>query len=185
GKVTADFAAHNLTLLPPIPAGSTIHDNAAGAGTVTRAILSGASGASSDIRIRATDIDQPFLDALQADVLAHSWPVDVSNQRAEALSFPDAYFSHSITNIGIFFTTGGGLDGTREVYRTLQPGGVAVLNCWETLTWLLPFKQVHEVLRPGKPYPAPPILWNDGVQIQKVVREAGFLAEKTRVERSE
>lgn len=183
GKVTADFAAHNLTLLPPFPSGSIIHDNACGSGTVSRLILS--SSPPSDIKIHATDMDQVFLDKLQNDVLKNSWPIEVSNQRSESLSFPDNYFTHSITNIGIFFTSSAGLDGAKEVYRTLQPNGTAVVNCWEALAWLLPFKLVHEALRPGKPYPAPPVLWNDGKQIQKVMAEAGFTKDKTRVEKSE
>jgi SAM-dependent methyltransferase len=170
GAVTAQFAAHNLSLRPPIPPNSIIHDNACGAGTVSRLILS-CSPPPSDLKIYATDIDDIFLSALQSDVEKNTWPIAVSNQRSEALSFPDNYFSHSITNIGIFFTTSGGLDGAKEIHRTLQPGGVAVVNCWETLAWLFPFKQVHQALRPEKPYPTPPILWNDGKQIQKVMLE--------------
>jgi ubiquinone/menaquinone biosynthesis C-methylase UbiE len=131
GAVTAQFAEHNLTLIPTIPSGSIVHDNCCGAGTVSRLILS--SHPSSDLTIHATDIDQIFLDKLQEDVLKNSWPIQVSNQRAEKLSFPDNYFSHSITNIGIFFTSSAGLDGAKEVYRTLKPGGTAVVNCWEAL----------------------------------------------------
>jgi SAM-dependent methyltransferase len=184
GAVTAKFAAHNLSLLPPIPSGSIIHDNACGAGTVSRLILSSKSPPS-DIKIYATDIDQVFLDVLESDVQRNSWPIEVSNQRSETLLFPSNHFTHSITNIGIFFTSSAGLDGAKEIYRTLQPGGTAVVNCWETITWLLPFKLVHEALRPGKPYPAPPVLWSDGKQIQKVMLEAGFSREEMRVEKSE
>ncbi|KAH7371249.1 hypothetical protein BKA66DRAFT_394142, partial [Pyrenochaeta sp. MPI-SDFR-AT-0127] len=164
--VTADFAAHNLTLLPPFPSGSVIHDNACGAGTVSRLILS--SNPPSDLKIHATDMDQVFLDKLQNDVLQNSWPIEVSNQKSENLSFPDNYFTHSITNIALFFTSSAGLDGAREIHRTLRPGGTAVVNCWEALVWLFPFKLAHEALRPGKPYPSPPVLWNDGKQMQKV-----------------
>lgn len=183
GAVTAQFAAHNISLLPPIPPKSVLLDNACGAGTVSRKILS--SDVPSDLKIYATDIDQVFLDALQSDVEKNSWPIEVSKQKSENLSFPDNYFTHSITNIGIFFTTSTGLDGAKEIYRTLQPGGIAVVNCWEDVTWLPPFALVHQALRPGKPYPAPPIPWKDGKQIQKVMLEAGFLRENMRVEKSE
>ncbi|KAI4656364.1 uncharacterized protein J4E79_007917 [Alternaria viburni] len=183
GAVTSQFAAHNLSLLPPIPPNAIIHDNACGAGTVSRKILS--SKTPSGFKIHATDIDQVFLDALQSDVQKNSWPIDVSNQRSENLSFPDDHFTHSINNIGIFFTSSAGLDGAKEIYRTLQPGGIAVVNCWEDVTWLPPFALVHQALRPGKPYPAPPILWKDGQQIQKVMLEAGFSRANMRVEKSE
>ena len=183
GAVTSQFAAHNLSLLPPIPPTSVIHDNACGAGTVSRIILY--SNALSDLKIYATDIDQVFLDKLRSDADRNSWPIYVSNQKSESLSFPDNHFTHSINNIGIFFTTGAGLDGAKEIYRTLQPGGTAVVNCWEDVTWLPPFALVHQALRPGNPYPAPPIIWKDGQQIQRVMLEAGFLKENMRVERSE
>ncbi|KAF1944757.1 hypothetical protein EJ02DRAFT_452101 [Clathrospora elynae] len=184
GAVVADFAAHNLSLLPPFPPKSIIHDNACGAGTVSRLILS-SKPPPSNPKIHATDTDQTFLDALQSDVLNNAWPIQVSNQRSEALSFPANYFTHSITNIAIFFTTSAGLDGAKEIHRTLQPGGTAMVNCWEALAWLAPFKLTHKVLRPEKPYPTPPVLWNDGTQIQKVMLEAGFAKDKMRVEKSE
>ncbi|KAF2004244.1 S-adenosyl-L-methionine-dependent methyltransferase [Amniculicola lignicola CBS 123094] len=181
GTVTAKFVEHNITHLPPIPAGSVIHDNACGSGTVTRVIL---AASPPDITISATDIDQPFLDALQEDVTTNSWPVQVSNQKSEATSFPDEHFSHSITNIAIFFTSATGLDGAKEVYRTLKPGGYAIVNCWESITWFFPIKLVSEATR-GKPFVAPPINWSDGVQIQKIMVEAGFDPEKMKVGTSE
>ncbi|KAJ4362301.1 hypothetical protein N0V83_010394 [Neocucurbitaria cava] len=185
GKVTSDFAAHNLTLIPPIPSGSIIHDNACGAGTVSRLILSHSSPAAPDVKIHATDIDPVFLSTLESDVAKNSWPVEVSNQKAEALSFPDNTFTHSITNIAIFMTASAGLDAAKEIHRTLQPGGVAIVNCWEALVWLFPIKLVAESTRGGKPMPAPPISWNDGVQIQKIMAEAGFKKENMRVDRAE
>jgi hypothetical protein len=101
------------------------------------------------------------------------------------MSFPDNYFTHSITNIGIFFTSSFGLDGAREIYRTLQPSGIAVANCWEDVTWFLPLKLTHDATRNNAPYPAPPIGWSDGKQIQKIMKEAGFKEGDMRVERSE
>ncbi|KAF2873839.1 hypothetical protein BDV95DRAFT_660275 [Massariosphaeria phaeospora] len=184
GIVTSQFAAHNLTLLSPIPSGSIIHDNTCGSGTVTRAILS-ANPSASNLQFHATDTDQVFLDALQKDISAHSWPVTVANAKSEALPFSDDYFTHSITNIGIFFTSSAGVDGAKEIYRTLQPGGTAVVNCWEFVAWFLPLKTVHDALRPGKPFPAPTINWSDGQQLQKVMQEAGFAQDKMRLEKSE
>ncbi|KAF2658874.1 hypothetical protein K491DRAFT_579068, partial [Lophiostoma macrostomum CBS 122681] len=182
GAVTTQFAAHNLSLIPPIPSDSIIHDNTCGNGNVTKLIL---QSPPSNIQIHATDIDQVFLDDLQSDVIKHGWPVSVSNQKSETLNFADDYFTHSITNIGIFFTSSAGLDGAKEVYRTLQPGGTAIVNCWEHVTWFLPLKLVHDATRNNAPYPAPPIGWSDGKQIQKIMREGGFKEEDIKVERSE
>jgi SAM-dependent methyltransferase len=181
GVVTAQFAVHNLTLISPIPSGSIIHDNACGPGTVSRLILA----SQSDVKIHATDIDQIFLDALSSDTTQHSWPIEISNQKQESLSFADDYFTHSITNIGVIFASSGGLDGTREIYRTLKPGGTAIVNCWAGITWLPPFMAAHVATRPGKPLPRPPVNWNDGQQIQKIMVDAGFRKDNMRVEQSE
>jgi SAM-dependent methyltransferase len=182
GKVTSQFAAHNLSLLPAIKPGSTIHDNASGAGTVTRLIL---ESPRSDVTIYATDIDQPFLDVLSAN----HWPnVHVSAQRSEKTNFPDAFFDYDIMNIGIIFTSGGGVDAAREIYRTLKPGGgTAVVNCWKAIGWLLPIRMVQQAFRgsvSGAPFaPASPaVSWADGKQLREVMVEAGFAADRVRLE---
>ena len=184
GKVTAAFAAHNLSLLGSIPAGSVIHDNACGSGTVSRALLSSQEPPPT-VAIHASDIDETFLAALRTDAAQHGWPVSVTTQKSEATSFPDAHFDYSVTNVAIFFMSGAGLDGAREIHRTLKPGGVAVANCWRQITWLVPIKTVHEATRPGKPWPTPVVPWHDGQQIQKVILEAGFRKEDVRLESSE
>ncbi|KAF2027423.1 S-adenosyl-L-methionine-dependent methyltransferase [Setomelanomma holmii] len=183
GVVTAQFAAHNLTLIPPISSGSIIHDNACGPGAVSRAILS-TSPIPSNLTIHATDIDQIFLDVFQIDVDKNSWPVTITNTKSETLSFPDNTFTHSITNIGIFFTSSAGLDGAKEVFRTLQPGGTAIVNCWENITWLPPFAKTVLSTR-GVGMPRPPVDWSDGKQLQKIMIDAGFKEGSLRVEKSE
>ncbi|KAJ4334085.1 hypothetical protein N0V87_007138 [Didymella glomerata] len=184
GLVTAQFASHNLTLIPPIQDGAIIHDNACGSGTVSQLLLSPPISPSS-LRIHATDIDPPFLNALSHAAEQNDWPLHATLQKSEALDFPDATFTHSFTNIAIFFTSSAGLDGAKEIYRTLQPGGTAVVNCWAYVTWLLPVRAVHEHIRPGKPFPTPVVAWHDGEHIQKVMRDAGFEEQDIRIERSD
>lgn len=184
GLVTEQFASYNLSNLPPIQDGAVIHDNACGSGTVSRLIVS-SPNPSSSIKIHATDIDPPFLSALEDAVKEHAWPISVSHQKSEGLSFEDNTFTHSFTNIAIFFTSSAGLDGAKEIYRTLQPRGIAVLNCWAHVTWLFPVKAVHETIRPGKPFPTPVTAWHDGEHIQKIMREAGFRQEDMTIKRSD
>jgi SAM-dependent methyltransferase len=184
GEVTAQFAQHLLTLLPannPITPTSIVHDNACGSGTISRAILS----TSPSVKVHATDIDQPFLDALSADAQKNNWPVEVSNQKSEKLDFADATFTHSFTNIALFFFSDAGLDGAKEIHRTLQPGGTAVVNCWKHVTWLFPILAVHKHFRPSQPFSPPTTNWADGKQIVKVMTEAGFAQEKIRIESHE
>ncbi|KAF1957968.1 S-adenosyl-L-methionine-dependent methyltransferase [Byssothecium circinans] len=182
GEVTAQFAQHNLTLIPPIAAGSIIHDNACGSGTVSRAIL---SSSPKDVKIYAADIDQPFLDKLSEDVQKNSWNIDVSNQRSEELNFADDFFDLSVTNIGIFFFKNAGLDGAKQIHRTLKPGGTAIVNCWQHVTWQPAIFAVHKKFRSEHPFPAPTINWSDGQQLQNVLTEAGFAKEAMKVERHE
>ena len=179
GRTTQKFAQHNLSLLPAIPAGSVVHDNCAGAGTVSRILLS----QQPDVKIHATDIDQPFLDVLAEDAARNAWPVDVTNQRSESTSFADDFFDYDIANIGVIFWTGGGLDGVKEVYRTLKPGGTALLNCWASITWMAPIMLVHREFRGDARFPAPPINWADGQRLRKILLESGFPEEKLRQER--
>jgi ubiquinone/menaquinone biosynthesis C-methylase UbiE len=103
----------------------------------------------------------------------------------ESLKFDDNYFTHSISNLGVFFAKSGGLDATKEIYRTLKPGGIAIVNCWEHITWLAAFFSTNATTRPGVAFPAPPVMWADGKQIKKVVLEAGFKEENMIVEKSE
>ncbi|KAK4038528.1 S-adenosyl-L-methionine-dependent methyltransferase [Parachaetomium inaequale] len=183
GKTTFKFAAHNLALVPAIKPGSTIHDNACGAGTVSRYIL---QNGLLDVKIHATDIDQPFLDVLAEDAAQHGWPVEVSNQKSEATSFDDAFFDYDIMNIGIIFMSSAGLDATREMHRTLKPGGFAVVNCWKAITWMLPIMLVHKAFRgEATPFPAPPVNWTDGTQLRKVLVDAGFEETKIHLESHE
>lgn len=181
GLTTQKFAKHNLSLIPAIPAGSIIHDNCAGAGTVSRILLS----QQPDVKIFATDIDQPFLDVLTEDAAQNSWPIEVSNQRSERTSFADDFFDYDITNIGVIFWTGAGLDGVKEVHRTLKPGGTALINCWESITWMAPIVLVHKQFRGDAQFPAPPINWSDGQRLRKILLEAGFEEDKLRQERHE
>lgn len=189
GKTTSKFAAHNLTLIPGgIKPGSTVHDNACGAGTVSRHILlhNNGDGPPADVSIYATDIDQAFLDVLSADAAQHKWPIQVSNQKSENTNFADAFFDYDIMNIGIIFMSSAGLDAAREMHRTLKPGGLAVVNCWRAITWMLPIVLVHKAFRgETAPFPAPPVNWTDGKQLKKVLVEGGFEEGKIRLESHE
>ncbi|KAF2011432.1 S-adenosyl-L-methionine-dependent methyltransferase [Aaosphaeria arxii CBS 175.79] len=185
GAVTKRLASHNLSLLPALPSGSVVHDNACGPGTVTQLLLNSHASPETTLKIHATDTDQIFLDVLKAEVDEKGWPVEVSNQAGEKLGFADEFFDLSVTNIGIFFMSDGGLDGAKEIYRTLKTGGTAVVNCWKLITWFFPIKTIHDRFRPGKPFPAPVINWNDGSQLKKIMLEAGFKEENMRMEESE
>ncbi|KAH6887162.1 S-adenosyl-L-methionine-dependent methyltransferase, partial [Coprinopsis sp. MPI-PUGE-AT-0042] len=183
GTVTSQFAAYNLSLAPPLPHNAVVHDNACGPGTVSRLLL--ANGNPQNITIHATDMDPPFVSVLSSQVKENNWPIEVTNQKSEALSFSDNYFDLSVMNFGIFFTTNAGLDGAKEIFRTLKPGGTAIANCWGQITWLKPILANHDYFRPGKPFPTPVVQWHDGEHIQQVMKDAGFKEENVTIHSSE
>ena len=185
GLVTSQIARECVALTPPVTSTSVIHDNACGNGQVTSAILTNTSLTESPapgLKILATDLSPTFLSALRREAEARSWPVETALLRSENLvGIPDANFSHSFNNFGIFMTANGGLDAARETYRTLAPGGVAVLTCWRTISWLRPITAVHQATRPGVSFPRPKFSWNDGTHLCDILREAGFDAERTKI----
>ncbi|KAH6887161.1 S-adenosyl-L-methionine-dependent methyltransferase, partial [Coprinopsis sp. MPI-PUGE-AT-0042] len=183
GLVTSKFAAHNLSLIPPLPQNAIVHDNACGTGVVSQLLL--VNGNPQNITIHATDIDQVLLSALSAKAEQNGWPIQVSNQKMQALNFADEFFDLSVMNLAIFFSPNAGLDGAKEIYRTLKPGGTAVVNCWEGNAWIVPSQLTHEKMRPGKAFPLPTVQWFDGKHIQKVMLDAGFKEDDLKVERSE
>ena len=184
GFVTAQFAEHNLTLIPPLPQGGIVHDNACGPGVVTRLLM--AKGYPQNLTIHATDIDPVFLAATTAEAQTNSWPVEVSNQRSEALNFADNFFDLSIMNFAIFACPNAGLDGAKEIYRTLKPGGTAVVNCWQDVSWLVPSQVAYAHTQPGKEYLFTKLVetWADGTHLQKVMKDAGFKEENMSVHES-
>lgn len=183
GLVTSKFASHNLSLVLPLPQNAIVHDNACGSGIVSSLLLT--HGNPQNITIHATDIDTSFLAALSSKAEKNGWPVHVSNQKMQALSFEDNFFDVSVMNLAIFFSPNSGLDGAKEIYRTLKPGGVAVVNCWEDNAWIIPSQVTHEKMRPGKGFNLPAAEWADGKHIKKIMVEAGFKENGMKVDRSE
>ncbi|KAF2490148.1 S-adenosyl-L-methionine-dependent methyltransferase [Lophium mytilinum] len=183
GKVTAQFAEECVKLVSPIPADSVIHDNACGPGTVTRKIM--ATSPPPTIQIVATDSNPAFLSHVRAAVIANKWPVEVENMRSEAIEKPDDYFTHSFTNIAIFMMGSAGLDGATEIYRTVRPGGVAIVNCWQSLAWMQPIIAVQMATRSHGRVGKPPVSWADGTQLRKIMVQAGFMEENVTMSSSE
>jgi SAM-dependent methyltransferase len=172
GSVASQVAAHNLSLLPPLPENALVHDNACGPGVISRHLL--ANGNPQNIMIYATDIDPAFISSLACQAKENKWPIETSIQNSEALTFPDNYFDLSIMNFAIFFTSEEGLVAAKEIYRTLKPGGTAMVNCWGEESWLVPILAANDETRPGRPFPTPLVQWSDGKHIQKIMKEAGF-----------
>jgi SAM-dependent methyltransferase len=94
--------------------------------------------------------------------------------KSEKLDFPDAHFTHSITNFSIF-NFQDPLAGVKEIYRTLQPSGQVVITTWKRFGIGEVIHEVQRQIRPDLPpmkYSGPELYSADAVV--EVMVEAGF-----------
>jgi len=100
---------------------------AAGTGVVTRAL---ASALAQDVRIVATDLNQPMLD--QARAIGTSRTVEWRQADAQQLPFPDATFDAVVCQFGVMFFPEKP-KAFAEARRVLRPGGVFAFNVWDRI----------------------------------------------------
>src|SRR5690606_8037008 len=113
-------------------------DNACGPGIVTEEIAKRcATKGAAFPTVSAVDAAQKMVDLgrKRFEGTEHAAKVTFQQMPGEELDFPDGTFSHSVTNLGILFFADGDA-GAREIYRTLKPGGVAVVTSWAGLSYL-------------------------------------------------
>ncbi|KAK8044774.1 S-adenosyl-L-methionine-dependent methyltransferase [Apiospora rasikravindrae] len=148
GSATEAISHDFLQPLVPLPAGSHIHDNGCGSGAITKALFALQPPSHEDnldmgkvaIRVSATDKSAAAAARVQSMAASEGWP-------GTALGFPDGTFSHSLTGF-VFLQLGEGADEAcaGEIYRTLRPGGLAVVATWEDLPSMAVFRRAVERL---------------------------------------
>ncbi|KAK2962235.1 putative Ubiquinone/menaquinone biosynthesis C-methyltransferase UbiE [Blattamonas nauphoetae] len=173
---------HILQTVSPFTSESVVHDNACGTAVVTESIFEHLTQLKSPIPsfpIHCTDLSPAMLEKTSEKIAHHAWK-NVTTQVMDAgrLSFPDNTFTHSFTNFGIFFLPDPPA-GTREIFRTLKPGGVAYVTAWIHFGHMPALREVTKIVRPDlAPYP-PPIVGNyeEEGAIQRVLEEGGFTGQ--------
>ncbi|KAF5004142.1 hypothetical protein FDECE_9356 [Fusarium decemcellulare] len=158
---------------------SVLLDNACGTGIVSEEIVLRAQRDNAILpRIYSVDPAPNMVDICLKKLAA----IDVSDgintgvMPGERLLFPDEMFTHSITNLGILFFTDG-TAGARHIYRTLKPGGIAVVTSWFTLGYLENvIHPAQAIVRPDEPlYKLPiPESWFDSGHVEECLRDGGF-----------
>jgi SAM-dependent methyltransferase len=124
---TLGIAEYEMTLLPPFPPDSVIHDSACGLGPVTQNII--ATSPPDTIKIEATDLAPPMVGIYNNIAGARKWPSKASLMDAQKLTYPDATFSHVFLSFGLPILEDP-VAAAKEIYRTLKPGGTAVTAFW-------------------------------------------------------
>ncbi|RYP47060.1 hypothetical protein DL768_006855 [Monosporascus sp. mg162] len=176
-NILADVITENVqTSVHPIGPDSVVHDTAAGPGIGAAALVARLPKDKLPKEMLVSDNVPAMVSAARESLIASPLPhVDCKELDSQDLSsVPDNYFTHSIDNFSIF-TFVRPADAVRETYRTLRPGGLAVVTCWRRFAPMFIVHAAQKKIRPDLPLmPTPsPEFFEEGV-LQKVVEEGGF-----------
>lgn len=161
-----------------IQADYRIHDNACGIGTASLALL--ASGRHA-VPIEATDNSDDMIPCLRETIEQKGLSINAQLMDSVNLSFPDDHFDLSITNISIT-NFPNPEKALQEIYRTLRPGGTAVVSIWKrfAVADIIHQAQKH-VKSDAKLMPIPKAEYMQDGHLEAKVQEAGFERTSTHV----
>ena len=176
GHACRAVASHIPDLLKSFPSsGGTVLDNACGTGAATEELLKRFPTA----EIYAADVVPPMIQAFKAVIESkpelQKQVKEVRVEDAQALSFADNTFDASITNFGIFFLPDP-VAGAKQIYRTLKPGGTAVVTLWKAFGFKPILWEIQDQLKPANPLTELPLMepWCDSALTEKTLKEGGF-----------
>lgn len=176
----AELARQVINFGPAIESTSVVLDNACGTGVITDTIV---HGAQVPLKLHAADIAPSMLSVLQKKNFPN---VQAELMDAQDLRYQDNMFTHSYTNLAIFLIPDSH-KGAAEIYRTLKPGGTAILTSPRTLGWVKFFQRAQKAVRPDDPEWQGPLSpeWrseNGSTKMRSVVEFGGFRAENVKIE---
>jgi len=172
GDVSETAIKYSLGLIPPFESGDIAHDNACGSGAVSATIM---ETKPPGITINATDISPQFVAGYAALAEKNKWPVTAEVMSAQGLTFPDNNFTHSFTSFA-FHCLGDHDTAAKQVYRTLNPGGTAIISIWIYMPHVEALQHAHWRTR-GKDGPMPVLLPLEGFKqenLKKALEVGGF-----------
>ncbi|RMJ07774.1 hypothetical protein CDV36_012628 [Fusarium kuroshium] len=152
GGCTRELAEHCISLaenIKPINDKSIILDNACGTGIVTDLLLRSKSASADQPEIHAVDGAENMV-RITAETIPSSTRAHTATMLGEDLTFPDGTFSHSFTNMSLMFFADP-VKGAKEIWRTLQPGGVAVVTIWTAPRNMDVIRDVQMQIKPDDP----------------------------------
>ncbi|QUC16370.1 uncharacterized protein UV8b_00611 [Ustilaginoidea virens] len=158
---------------------AVVLDNACGTAVVAEEIIAQCKRTGAPLpQIHAVDPAKKMLAIAQDKIAALGAQAGckLAVMPAEKLDFPDATFTHSITNLGILFFADAPA-AAKEIYRTLKPGGVAVVTSWSDMGYVKGVIQpAQKAARPDdKPFNLPiPPEWFSADHVKAVLEDGGF-----------
>lgn len=165
------FAPALIALAPPITNTSIVLDNACGPGVITDGIK---TQSIPPARLCAVDVSPGMIETLRQKALPG---VEAEVMDAQKLSFRDDTFTHSFTNMGIFLFPNPE-KGAAEIYRTLKPGGIAVVTSIKQVGWPRIFQAAQRTVRPEAPLFNGMLAeeWATKEKLDAVLQAGGFLS---------
>jgi len=165
----------------PITKSSVVLDNAAGPGIVTGELLKQITP-SEVPELHAADFSPAMIKVLNAKGWSEKYGVKAVVMDAQDLKYPDEMFTHIFMNLGIFALPDP-LKGTKQIFRTLKPGGITLVTTIRTVGWLPPFQIAQRRIKPDAPVfqgmVAPE--WAKPEKIRTLLEEGGFNPESIEV----
>ncbi|KAJ7486627.1 S-adenosyl-L-methionine-dependent methyltransferase [Mycena latifolia] len=122
-------------LLPTPPKNTVMLDNACGGGVVTKLLFD----ATSDVRVVCGDIEEHMVRSVAARIKVNGWNAEATVVDAQAIPFPDNYFTHTLMSMGIQLIPDKAL-AIKESFRVLQSGGKLGMTVGTEPGWLESFK---------------------------------------------
>jgi len=173
GGSTYAVAQHILSLSPPLDGEKLVLDNCCGTGAFTSQLNHESVSAP---QIYAIDKSPGMIEIMQSLITHNGWQGSVKAQSmdSEKLTFPDDIFDLSVTNFGIFFFPDP-VQGAKEIFRTLKPGGMAFVTCWKEICFLQIFNEVQKIVQPAKHMVLQMFeTWMKKETIEETMRSGGF-----------
>ncbi|KAL2674333.1 hypothetical protein Neosp_012784 [[Neocosmospora] mangrovei] len=177
GGCTRELAEHCIHLaenIKQIDDKSIILDNACGTGIVTDVLLRSSSTSAVQPEIHAVDGAENMV-RITAEGIPSGTKAHTATMMGEQLDFPDSTFSHSFTNMGLMFFADPA-KGAKEIWRTLQPGGVAAVTIWTEPRNVDVIRDVQMQVKPEDPPFQVPVSpeWLKTEHTVDLLNEAGF-----------
>lgn len=178
-KLTQKHSTLTEDLKHPITKSSVVLDNAAGPGILTGELLKQIS--SSQIpeadypELHAADFSAAMIKVLNAKGWGEKFGVSAAVMDAQDLKYPDEMFTHVFMNLGIFALPDP-LKGTKEIFRTLASGGIALVTTIRYTGWLPPIQNAQRAIKPNAPlfHGMLPPDWAKAEKIKSLLEEGGF-----------
>ncbi|KAJ4252832.1 hypothetical protein NW762_010738 [Fusarium torreyae] len=179
GDGMEQLAAVSISCLDSFETSEIIaHDVGCGLGAATAALV--VRTHSENLTIKGSDIDKGAVESYRQNIAQKNWPAEVFEMDASALKFGDETFTPTIANALIFTLPNDGIDAMKEIYRTLKPGGIAVVNSWAYTPTVPAIQAASKKTRPaGTPLPRQGLeKWEDADFLRDAVIKGGFSPDK-------